>query len=469
MIAGCPVSEAISLGPRLVVAGTHSGVGKTTIATGLMAALRSTGLHVASAKVGPDFIDPGYHSIATGRPPRNLDAWMCGRDALGPLASRAAVGCDLLVIEGVMGLFDGSVDPMVSGELATASTAQVAAELQAPILLVIDGSSMSTSAAALVNGFAKHHADVRVAGIVLNRVGSDTHEMLLREAVSTTGIPVMGALRRDDRLAWRDRHLGLIPVAEQRATIEKSVAALSAMIAESCDLQEIFDLARRASELRFAPPRLPAHVGSVRIAIASGQAFTFCYPDNLEALASAGAEIIPFDPLIDPTLPENIDALIVGGGFPEEYGAGLADNRPLLSDVLERVGTGLVTWAECGGLLWLGRELTDRGGGRHQLAGVLNVSATMTTRLTLGYRRATLRSACPIGSAGMELRGHEFHYSTTDPKGDALQLQSRFVDRPEGFASSTLLATYLHTHLGAAPTIAEQFIRTALYSRETAR
>src|SRR5258705_2422691 len=227
-------------GPRLVVAGTHSGVGKTTVATGLMAALRARDVRVASAKVGPDFIDPGYHAVATGRPGRNLDAWICGDDAIAPLASRAGGDSDVLVVEGVMGLFDGA-------EGGQASTAHVAGLLDAPVVLVVDASAMSDSVAALVHGFATFDPAVRVAGVVLNRVGSDGHEAMLRYALASLKMPVLGALRRDDRLTWRDRHLGLVPVVERPHDVRHSVDALASVVEERCDVEELFALAATAS------------------------------------------------------------------------------------------------------------------------------------------------------------------------------------------------------------------------------
>ena len=467
----------IKLGPRLVIAGTHSGVGKTTVATGLMAALRSSGLQVASAKVGPDFIDPGYHSVATGRPPRNLDAWMCGAHSLGPLAGRASAGADVLVIEGVMGLFDGSVEIVPEGGLATGSTAELAALLGAPVILVVDAASMSASVGALIYGYMTFHPSVQVHGVVLNRVGSDVHEQLLREALAGLPVPIVGVIRRHDALTWRDRHLGLIPVAEQPGLVADSIALLGEVIASSCDLQSIMTIARTAPSREVDDVRMPKQIGRVRIAVAGGAAFSFTYPDNLEALTAAGAEILPFDPLRDSDLPDGTDAVIIGGGFPEEHAASLAANTPLLSAMRRRLhtrlssglntglSTGLVVWAECGGLLWLTDGLTDHDGQRHEMVGAVTGEGVMTRRLTLGYRTATIRQPNPLGETGLVLRGHEFHYSVVRPGGEALALGSRFTDRLEGFASSNLLATYLHVHLGAAPELAETFVRRVLGSK----
>ncbi|HEX2047440.1 MAG TPA: cobyrinate a,c-diamide synthase, partial [Acidimicrobiales bacterium] len=322
------------LGPRLVVAGTSSGVGKTTVATGLMAAFRARGLTVGGAKAGPDFIDPGYHALATGRPGRNLDAWICGAEAVAPLAGRAAAGTDVLVVEGVMGLFDGSGDP----DGPAASTAEVAGLLDAPVVLVVDASAVGASVAAVVHGFATFDSAVAVSGVILNRVGSDSHEDLLRAAVEPVGVPVLGALRRHPDYSWRDRHLGLVPVVEEPDRVRKSLDALAAAVGRDCDLDAVLALARSAPPLHVAEPARARPHGRTVVAVAGGKAFSFTYPDNLELLVQAGAELVPFDPLVDRRLPEEAGALYAGGGFPEVFAAGLAANRPLLEDVRRRVG-----------------------------------------------------------------------------------------------------------------------------------
>lgn len=439
-----------SLPPRLVIAGTHSGVGKTTVATGLMAAFRRRGLVVGSAKVGPDYIDPSYHALATDRPARNLDAWLCGTDAIAPLAGRAGEGCGLLVVEGVMGLFDGADDP--TGP--SASTAQVATLLDAPVVLVVDAAAMSRSVGALVYGFSTFDPSVRVAGVVLNRVGSDSHERMLRDALEPLEVPVLGVLRRTDAFRWRDRHLGLVPVVEHRDEVRASVDALGAAVERSCDLEALLAIARAAPRLSVAPPRRAWHQAKVRVGVASGPAFSFLYQDNLEALEQAGAELIPFDPAQDAHLPSGLQGLYAGGGFPEVFAESLAGNRTLLADVRVRVEGGLVTWAECGGLLWLCRSLDG-----HRLAGAVHADAHMTDRLVLGYRHLWPRVDNPLAAAGDELRAHEFHYSTLDPPGDAIEYRSRRGADRAGYGSSTLLASYLHLHLGGDPSPAERFVQ----------
>jgi cobyrinic acid a,c-diamide synthase len=437
------------VGPRLVVAATHSGAGKTTVATGLMAALGRRGVRVAAAKVGPDFIDPGYHALATGRPGRNLDPWMCGEASVGPLAGRAAAGADVLVVEGVMGLFDGAFD-------GGGSTARVAQLLDAPVLLVVDASAMSGSVAALVHGFASWDPALRIGAVVLNRVGSPSHEAMLRAALEPLGVPVLGALPRRGDLRWRDRHLGLVPVVEDEAAVRRSLDLLAAAVEGACDLDGLLAVARSAPPLAVGAPPEARRSGRARVAVLGGRAFSFAYPDNLELLAQAGAELLPVDPEADLRLPEHATALVAGGGFPEVFATTLAANRSLLADVATRVSSGLLTWAECGGMLWLARSLDGR-----PMAGALPVDARVTSRLTLGYRRVRLEVDTPLGRAGTELRGHEFHYSQTDPPGDALSWEGRDGTGRGGHASPRLVASYLHLHLAADPAVAERFVAAA--------
>lgn len=444
----------MKLGPRLVIAGTHSGVGKTTIATGLMSAFRQRGLSVRSAKVGPDFIDPGYHSVATGSFPRNLDPWICGSDAIAPLAGRASVGADILVVEGVMGLFDGAVDGTPS------SSADVANLLDAPIILVVDAASMSSSVAALVAGYRDHDPTIKLAGVILNRVGSQHHATLLVEALDAIDVDVFGCVYRNENLVWRDRHLGLIPVQEQDPALVREIERLGRILTESCDLDRLLEIAVRSPPKPVSDPSVPDFVANVRIGLATGTAFTFSYQDNIEALQAAGAEVITFDPVNDEGLPSDLDGLVVGGGFPEVYAESLSTNKAMLGSVRDALASGLPTWAECGGLLWLCQELDGR-----PLVGSVPASGMMTKKLTLGYREATVQVRNPLGERGHVLRGHEFHYSKVKPAGDALELQSRFSTRLEGFAGPNVLATYLHLHLGGNHRPASHFVTSAGHYR----
>jgi cobyrinic acid a,c-diamide synthase len=388
---------------RVVIAGTSSGAGKTTIACGLIGALRACGLIVQGHKVGPDYIDPSYHALASGRPGRNLDAFLSGPELIAPLGRHGAAGADISVIEGVMGMFDGASG---SGELA--STAHVAKLLQAPVLLVVDGSAMARSAAAIVHGFATFDPAARVAGVIFNRAGSDGHEQLLREAVAPLEIPVLGALRRDERIVAPERHLGLVPVDERRASSAAALAVLADAVAGDCDLEAIVRLARGAPPLS-APAWSPASGGEpvrARIAIARGPAFSFHYEENLELLTAAGAELVAFDPISDERLPAGCDALILAGGFPEVFGAELEANATLRTEVAALARRGAPVLAECGGLLYLCDELDG-----NRMCGVLPARGAMGGRLTLGYREARPATATSWLSAGARLRGHEFHYS----------------------------------------------------------
>lgn len=445
-----------SLPPRLVVAGTHSGVGKTTAATGLMAALRRAGHRVAGAKVGPDFIDPGYHALACGRPPRNLDPWMCGAAAIPALATRAAGDADVLVIEGVAGLFDGAADGLPS------SSADVARLLDAPVVLVVDASAMAASVAALVHGFATFDPTIRVGGVILNRVGSDGHAQMLREALAPVDVPVLGELRRDARLTWRDRRLGLIPAAEQLTEVRASIDQLAEVIATGCDLDAIVRLARTASPRHTDEVALPPLGTAVRVGVVGGAALPLVYQDTLDALIAGGAEVTPVDPHGVDRLPEGLDGLLIGGGLPEVHAA--AVDAHLLRDLRTQIGAGLVTIAEGAGLLWLARSLDGRA-----MAGVIDVDARTTDRLTLGYRVARTTAASPIGPPGTVMRGHEFHYSSVDPAGDALEVSGRFGHGRAGFAHARLLASYVHHHPGGDPSIIAAFLDACRAPRQRTR
>lgn len=466
MLNGSPhTPESI---PRIVVAGTHSGAGKTTVATGLMAAFAARGLEVAPFKVGPDFIDPSYHGLATGRPGRNLDAFLSGEGLLGPLFRHGCSGSDLAVVEGVMGLFDGR-----SGAGDFASTAHVAKRLGAPVLLVVDAGAMARSAAALVHGYATFDPEVEVAGVVLNRVGSARHEAMLREAIEPLGVPVVGVLGREPSVATPDRHLGLVPVAERRAEAEGAVRRLGDFVGGACDLAAIERLARSAGPLdgEAWSPETPFGEGSgeggVRVAVATGPAFSFLYRENLELLWAAGAETVFFDPTSDERLPEGTDALYLGGGFPEAYAEVLAENEPMKRAVRLFAASGRPVVAECGGLMYLCRDLDGEA-----MCGVVGASARMSGRLTLGYREAVALSGSPLAERGETVRGHEFHYSAVESAGEDAPAWRLDGERDEGFVSGpegNVVASYLHTHWAATPGFAARFVGAARRMRGRGR
>ncbi|MFC7219733.1 cobyrinate a,c-diamide synthase [Streptomyces polyrhachis] len=492
--------------PRLVIAAPSSGSGKTTVATGLMAAFTGAGLRVSPHKVGPDYIDPGYHALATGRPGRNLDAYLCGPELIAPLFLHGAAGADLALVEGVMGLYDGA-----AGEGELASTAHVAKLLAAPVVLVVDAASQSRSVAALVHGFASWDTGIRLGGVILNKVASDRHEELLREALDESGVPVLGALRRTPGLQTPSRHLGLIPVAERRTEAEESLRTLATRVREGCDLQSLLALAHSAPALTgkawtpeealgatLSLPARPAFEAEARsadqpgrpadgvrststarpelrssdsggrgrsprsvtrpvIAIAGGPAFTFSYPEHAELLTAAGADVIPFDPLHDTALPPETAGLILGGGFPEAHAAELSANDRLRKAVSDLAASGGTIAAECAGLLYLTRDLDG-----HAMCGVVDATARMTDRLTLGYREAVALTDTPLAAAGERVRAHEFHRTTCDPPSG--ETPAWGVVRPtravEGFARGNVHASYLHTHWAATPHTAARLVES---------
>ncbi|MBT0769358.1 cobyrinate a,c-diamide synthase [Kineosporia sp. J2-2] len=487
---------------RIVVAAPASGHGKTSVATGLLAAFAARGLVVSPHKVGPDYIDPGYHALAAGRPGRTLDPWLVGEERLVPLFEHAVstpVPADLAVIEGVMGLYDGA-----AGRGEFASTAHVARVLDAPVLLVVDSTAMGRSVAALVKGFAGFDPRIRVGGVILNRVGSDRHEMILREALGELGIPVLGAIRRHDALATPSRHLGLVPAAERSQDAVDVVRGLGAVVAEAVDLDAVLALARSAPALSGAAwnpddeitaARLraaglstvdqaetgphttgvrpatssPAHDQAGRagrtgfrpvIAMAGGAAFTFSYAETAELLTAAGAEVVRFDPRVDEALPEGTTGLVVGGGFPEVYAEELSANEPLRNAVAAQVRAGAAIVAECAGLLYLARSLDDR-----QMCGVLATDARMTGRLTLGYREATAMSDSVLADAGSTVRGHEFHRTACSPgTGTSPAWEWAAPDgtrHQEGFVMGNVHASYLHLHWASMPGAALRFTEAA--------
>ena len=466
--------------PRVVIAATRSGDGKTTVATGVMAALRASGLRVSPHKAGPDYIDPSYHAAACGVPGRNLDPWLTGEDLIAPLllhgaATTSARGADVAVIEGAMGLFDGA-----AGRGDFASTAHVARLTGSPVVLVVGAAGTSRSIAATVHGFAGWDPRVQLAGVVLNQVSSDRHEALLREALAPSGIPVVGALRRDEALHTPSRHLGLVPAGERPASVAAWLPRLRALAQRDLDLDLLMRIARSAPDLAAAawsagpPPlatkqaaalpggRSPGAGGSrpARIAVASGPAFTFGYAEHSELLAAAGAEVVPFDPLTAGKLPEGTDALVAGGGFPQVYADGLDGNTTLLDEVFSRVSGGMPVVAECAGLLWLGESLDGR-----KQCGVLPARARMTPKLTLGYREATALHNTPLLAAGTQIRAHEFHRTVSAPAHGEHPAWQLADGTETGWAGPSMLASYLHLQWAGLPGAAARLVQTALARR----
>jgi cobyrinic acid a,c-diamide synthase len=441
--------------PRLVIAAPASGHGKTMIATGLLAALRRSGLRVSGHKVGPDYIDPGYHALATDRPGRNLDPWLVGEQRITPLLLHGALTpkpADVAVIEGVMGLHDGAV-----GHGDFASTAHVARLVQAPVVLVLDTTAQGRTAAAVVHGLAVFDPRVRIGGVILNRVGTPRHERLLREAMAEVGVPVLGVVARADEVVTPSRHLGLIPAAERSAEAQAAVAALADLVTAGVDLAALLELARQAPNLEVRPWDPSAEVtrvaDDVPIAVAGGAAFTFGYAETTDLLAAAGARVVTVDPLHDQALPPGTAGIVIGGGFPEVHAEQLSANARLRAEIGAFDGP---IAAECAGLLYLCRSLDGV-----PMAGLVDADAQMTPRLTLGYRNAVAECDSPVTVVGERVRGHDFHRTTSTPQHGAAaawRYAGEGGGSRHGFASGRLHAAYLHTHWAGRPRAAERFV-----------
>jgi cobyrinic acid a,c-diamide synthase len=458
--------------PRLVIAGTHSGVGKTTVTLAILAALKARGRQVQPFKAGPDFIDPSHHSAATGRLSRNLDGWMLGESINREIFARAAVDADISIIEGMMGLFDGSSPVNEIG-----STAELAKQLNAPVLLVIDGSAMARSAAAMVLGYATFDPGLRVVGVLFNRVSSEGHYKLLKDAVEQeTNVVAVGYLRPDPAVTVFDRHLGLVTAMEQGTG--ELYGRLAKAAEETVDLDRIEGLARSAGDF---PPLCKGRPGGVesstspspslqrrgkagvRVGVAFDRAFCFYYPDNLELLEAEGAELVKFSPMNDQTLPD-VDMLYLGGGYPELHGERLAGNVAMRTAIRQFAERGGTIYAECGGMMYLTSAIRDFAGQSHEMVGLFSAETVMRKPgLTLGYRTMELAQECILGVSGTVARGHEFHYSTLVPKGRldyacALRDAKGLSTGQDGLIAGNTTALYTHLHFASQPKIAKSLV-----------
>ncbi|MFT9850254.1 cobyrinate a,c-diamide synthase [Aneurinibacillus sp. REN35] len=457
---------------RIIIAGTGSGAGKTTVTIGLMAALKQRGLIVQGFKCGPDYIDPAYHTAITGRPARNLDSWMLAEEVVRGVLARASADADISIIEGVMGLYDGK-----SPTEDTGSTAEISLLTDTPVVLVVNVHSMARSAAAVVKGFQALNPKVRIVGVIANHAGSVGHGTLIREAVEKEcGIPLLGTLVRTVDIEIPERHLGLLPAVE-RGELEPLFDRLGEMVTEHIDLDRLLALADTAplrseeNAVRLFPlTATPSSELPVRIAVAKDAAFNFYYPENFEMLEEAGAACVFFSPLAGEKVPEDVDGLYIGGGFPEEFAAELAQGEPVRTSIRTAIENGLPTFAECGGFMYLAEEMITTDGTSYPMVGVVPGKTRMQMkRAALGYREVSGLAGNFLLPEGETARGHEFHYSTFEAEEKlppAYGAQGRFGCKQEGVLRKNMVAGYTHLHFASAPSLVKRWIAASLAYRK---
>jgi cobyrinic acid a,c-diamide synthase len=467
--------------PRLVVAGAHSGAGKTTVALGLVAALSRRGRTVQTFKVGPDLIDSAYLSHASRRPCRNLDAWMLGGNGLRRALAQGSMGADCAVIEGSMGIFDGhGLSPDEARSTGSypfpGSTAEVARLADSPVVLVLDVTVMAETAAAVALGVRQLDPKLRIIGVILNEVPSDYHRRLVEDAVwSLATLPVLGAIPRLESVRIPELRMGLLPLTEN-PTIDRALDRLGEAVERHCDLDLIERLMAAAEPLAPAPrPVVPARGTTVRLGVAFDDAFCFYYPENLELLEDAGCEIVPFSPLEDRSVPRDLDGLYFGGGFSDVFATALAANRPMLDSIVRAHQQGLPIYAECGGVLLMSRSLRTGDGAVHEMAGLIPVDVAMEDAPRMGYRDVRLMSDCLLGPAGARLRGHEFHFSALLSETDRFRAAYSMHDcdgEPlgcEGWTDAGLVASFVQLHFGQDPEITSRLVERMRTARRLRR
>ncbi len=456
--------------PRVVIAGTHSGVGKSIISVGIMQGLTERGLTVQGFKVGPDYIDPSYHTYVTGRFSRNLDTFLLGEKGIKEIYRRQGKTADFSVIEGVMGLFDGK-----DGKSGVGSTAEAAKILKAPVILVVDCSSQGRSVAAVVQGFAQFDPHVKLKGVILNRVGSINHEQILRDALSDLKIPVLGAIPREALPQLSSRHLGLVPMNEKGAN-QEVFTRLGKVLPKYLDFEALLEVAQDVEEEEkdFAPQIFSREtenlVANVKVGYAWDEAFSFYYQDALDYLKHLGATLVPFSPLHDCRLPEGLDGLILGGGFPEIYAQELSANIGLLQEIRQFGLAGKPIYAECGGLMYLTQEIIDFQGNSYPQVGLIPARAVMQKKLqALGYYQGETLERSILGPKGTKVKGHEFHYSVLEPLGNFSPIvtlhKGKGREKTEGFIKGNIYASYLHQHWAGERHLAQAFLRSCLENR----
>ncbi|WP_066048969.1 cobyrinate a,c-diamide synthase [Robertmurraya korlensis] len=451
---------------RLVIAGTGSGVGKTTLTIGLMSAFKKKGLVVQGFKCGPDYIDPSYHTAVTGRPSRNLDSWMLNHELVKEIANRGSEGADISIIEGVMGFYDGKNPTSNDG-----TTAEISVITQSPVVLVVNCASMARSAAAIVKGFQTFSDDVNIVAVIANRVGSVGHYKLVKAAVEQEcGIPVIGYLKREDELSIPERHLGLIPSIE-RGELEPFFQKIGDLVLETIDVDKLYDLAQ-APEIVVQEEQLGIKKAKdIRIAIARDAAFNFYYQENLEMLESYGAELVEFSPLNGECLPEHVDGLYIGGGFPEEFVQELSQFNEVKYSIKIAIENGLPTLAECGGFMYLTDAIGTTEGQSYPMIGLIPGVVQMHKKLAaLGYREISGEEGNMLFKHNLHAKGHEFHYSTFQPSSElpsAYQTKGMRGLKKEGFLTRNLVAGYTHLHFGSCPEIVENWVELCRKEKES--
>jgi cobyrinic acid a,c-diamide synthase len=442
---------------RLVIAGTGSGVGKTTLTIGIMSALKKKGYNVQGFKCGPDYIDPTYHTAVTGRASRNLDSWMLDHELVKEIMIRGSEGADISIIEGVMGFYDGK-DPSNN----TGTTAEISLITKSPVVLVVNCASMARSAAAIVKGFQAFLEEANISAVIVNRVGSEGHYKLVKTAIEKEcGIPVIGYLKRDKELTIPERHLGLVPSVE-RGDLDSFFEALGDLMMETVDIDRLYGIAE-APSLEITKVQLgKSKEPTVTIAIARDAAFNFYYQENLEILQSFGAQLVEFSPLKGEVLPEEADGLYLGGGFPEEFAAELARHTVVKESIRTAIARGLPALAECGGFMYLTEAIETTDNQKHEMIGVVPGTVRMQKKLAaLGYREISGEAGNPFLKGNVKAKGHEFHYSTFHPGAEiqhAYQTKGMRGVKKEGYLKGNLVAGYTHFHFGSCPEMAEDWI-----------
>lgn len=443
---------------RLVIAGTGSGVGKTTFTIGLMAALQKKGLQVQGFKCGPDYIDPTFHTAVTGRPSRNLDSWMFDEKTVIDILERNSRDTDISIIEGVMGLYDGKSPLEDRG-----STAEISILTKSPVLLLVNCASMARSVAAIVKGFQLLNPKVNIVAVIANQVGSEGHYTIVKAAVEQEcGIPVVGYLKKEQNIEMPGRHLGLIPAIE-RGELQPFFQQLGELISATVDIEKIYELSI-APELPINKTSIfdAKNKGQVKIAVAKDAAFNFYYEENIELLQANGATIEFFSPLDGEVVPADADGLYIGGGFPEEFAQQLSQQHAVKKSIKQAIAKGIPTLAECGGFMFLTEAILTTDGKRFEMVNYIPGTIQMQTRLVaLGYREIFGTKGNFLIREGQEAKGHEFHYSTyTKPKNThyAYETKSRFKKQGEGYKHENLIAGYTHFHFASNPQLATQWI-----------